>query len=147
MESGDALTIEFVTERFDYRGELPEDANAGNRFYGRDVGEFLCRELEKAGVKAEFLDEDWGWLVLGKHNEIEPVEIAVYHWGGVEPEDKATASGTWRLRVNSWTEKPYLIFMKRRVQTECSTELASKLRSVLEDAGCRITVFGKSNDW
>lgn len=38
-----ARTLQFSTERFDYRSSLPQEANAGNRFYGRDVSEFLVQ--------------------------------------------------------------------------------------------------------
>jgi hypothetical protein len=31
----------FTSARFDHTGELPPEANAGNRFYGRDVAGFI----------------------------------------------------------------------------------------------------------
>lgn len=146
MRNDCSLTVEFVTERFDYHGDIPPDANAGNRFYGRDVAVFLCTGLRESDVAADFIEEDWGWLVLGRHKSQETLEIAVYHWGGVEPDDNEGATGTWRLRVSSWKERPFVYVFKRRMPHECSVELASKIRAVLEGGSCTITVFGQSND-
>ena len=52
------FSVCFKTDRFDYSGELPEDANAGNKFYGRDVAEFLATGLSSPSLSTDFLDED-----------------------------------------------------------------------------------------
>jgi hypothetical protein len=57
--------IEFTSDRFDHTSELPEDYNAGNRFYGRDLAAFLCDRLNEKVFDLVFGDEDWGWLVDG----------------------------------------------------------------------------------
>lgn len=54
-------SIRFASERFDYASELPADYNAGNRFYGEDVGAFLIDKLAMRGPPANFIDEDWSW--------------------------------------------------------------------------------------
>jgi len=74
--------IVFISDRFDSSSELPEDYNAGNRFYGRDLAAWLCERLAQAGLQADFLDEDWGWLVLGQEAPATRFEIAVYHFDG-----------------------------------------------------------------
>jgi hypothetical protein len=38
----DAICLRFASERLDYRSGLPEAYNAGDRFYGRDVAEWLA---------------------------------------------------------------------------------------------------------
>jgi len=81
METLDKAIV-FTSSRFDATSELPEDDNAGNRFYGRDVAAWLCERLAQAGLQADFLDEDWGWLVLGQDAPATRFEIAVYHFDG-----------------------------------------------------------------
>ena len=71
--------LSFKTERFDYRSELPKEYNAGNRFYGRDVAAFLTDQLNAGGIKASYLDEDWGWYVEAQTPSAVEVEIAVYN--------------------------------------------------------------------
>jgi len=39
----------FKSDRFDYKSDLPEEYNAGNRFYGRDLpGIFSTRSYLRA---------------------------------------------------------------------------------------------------
>jgi hypothetical protein len=94
----DALALRFESERFDYRSELPSDANAGNRFYGRDVAEWLAAALDGAGLACEVVDEDWGWLVDSRRARSLRFEIAVYnlaeHGEGGRP-----GIGAWGLVV------------------------------------------------
>lgn len=53
-------SIRFRTELFDYKGDIPEDANAGNRFYGKDVAELLANGMSSSSLTMGFTDEDWG---------------------------------------------------------------------------------------
>lgn len=79
MENLDNAIV-FSSDRFDFTSQLPEDYNAGNRFYGRDVAIWLCERLAQAGIKAEFVDEDWGWLVVGQVAPAASFDIAVYNF-------------------------------------------------------------------
>jgi len=58
---------------------LPPEANAGNRFYGRDVAEFISDGLTGRGLEAGFLDEDWGWQVHGVRPDGLLVEVSIYY--------------------------------------------------------------------
>lgn len=73
------LTLRFQSNRFDFTSELPADCNAGNRFYGGDVAEFLAKELTARGFRADFLDEDWGWFVFHARGSGHDFEIAIYN--------------------------------------------------------------------
>lgn len=137
------LTVEFSTERFDYASDLPAEYNAGNRFYGRDVAEYVCEALEPHGVLCEFLDEDWGWLVLGHENSDPRVEICVYHW----QEHDDSPSNVWRLRVCTYVREPCLFIFRKRRELPNSRRLVEGLRSAFAAPEFRVRVFGHSDDW
>jgi len=59
-----AMEIRFKSDRFKFTGELREDANAGNQFYGEDVAAWFCEVLPQFNLA--YLDEDWGWYVHTK---------------------------------------------------------------------------------
>ena len=109
--------LQFRTAKFDYNSELPAEYNAGNRFYGRDVAEFVSEGLSAAGMNADFLDEDWGWLVQGTDIAARPFEVAIYnlseHGEGARP-----GVDTWGLWVRAYESKKVLrLFSKRREVT------------------------------
>ena len=72
-------SVKFASDRFDYQSNLPADYNAGNRFYGKDVAEFLVSALATKELKADFLDEDWGWLVFSLRGSAPEFEVAIYN--------------------------------------------------------------------
>jgi hypothetical protein len=41
--------FEVESDRFDHTSELPQDMNAGNRFYGRDVASLIADGLAACG--------------------------------------------------------------------------------------------------
>jgi hypothetical protein len=90
-----AAWFEFTSDRFDTSSDLPEDANAGNRFYGRDVAELVAAGLGSRGFDASFLDEDWGWQAHAAGAEGRVLEVSIYH----DPDEVAT--GEWALMVRS----------------------------------------------
>ena len=83
------VELAFTSDRFDHSSELPPDANAGNRFYGRDVAEF---------VSENFLDEDWGWLAYVERPDDASLEVAIYHDEGDD----------WRLMVRRLERRRFL---------------------------------------
>ena len=135
------LTIEFSTGRFDVVSVLPDEYNAGNRFYGKDVAEFLCFGLGAHGFEGDFLDEDWGWLVLASDPGGAHVEICVYHWA-----DDTSPEGLWRLRVASYVMKSGWFF-KRRQALANSAALEAALRDLFAGAEFRVSIFGVADDW
>jgi hypothetical protein len=86
----------FASDRFDSTSELPEDANAGNRFHGRDLAAWLCERLKAKGLAADFFDEDWGWLVFGKAAPAIDYEIGVYHL-----ESEGAGPPEWGLQMRA----------------------------------------------
>ena len=77
MDTSRALSFE--SERFDYTSDLPAEYNAGSRFYGKDVAEFIADGLSARGFSADYLDEDWGWLVFATRDAAADFEVAVYN--------------------------------------------------------------------
>jgi hypothetical protein len=128
------FSVSFRTERFDYTSELPEDANAGNRFYGRDVAGFLAEGLSSPSFSADFLDEDWGWMVLGVTDDSRFVEIAVYNLDeGRTPGQNG--SNEWGLWVRAFERRKWFWLLSRSHEIELPDEIARRLRLLLEDAG------------
>jgi hypothetical protein len=66
------------------------------RCYGRDVAEFLSEGPVALGIGADYLDEDWGWLILSTHATVPAFEVARYslseHSEGGRP---AVNASTW----------------------------------------------------
>jgi hypothetical protein len=112
------MWLEFSSDRFDHTSELPPDANAGNRFYGGDVAEFISSGLAARGYATRVVDEDWGWLVLAR-----PLEISIYHdIDEVDPE-------RWALNVQERSR------FRRREPGEPARET---LVSLFRDAGIQL---------
>ena len=57
-----ALKLKFETDKFLLTGPLPEDANAGNQFYGGDFAKWICATMSAWNLS--YGDEDWGWEVF-----------------------------------------------------------------------------------
>ena len=125
-----AYWIEFTSDRFDHTSELPEDYNAGNRFYGRDLAVFLCDRLNEKGFDLVFGDEDWGWLVDGFSPDGTIVELCVYHYA-----DEATPHvPDWALMFRT-LERRRVLVVTRNHEIEVPEPVLAALRGVLRDAG------------
>jgi hypothetical protein len=129
-----SASLSFKSERFDYRSELPEDINAGNRFYGRDVAEFIVEQLKASGLQADYLDEDWGWLILSLKGQTPIFEVAVYnlaeHNGAAErgiPE--------WGLWVRAYESRKLLGLLPKRHQIPVPPGLLKAVESAVRAAG------------
>ena len=85
------LWLSFNSDRFDSTSDLPPEANAGNRFYGRDVAEFIADGLRSRCYRSDFLDEDWGWLVRARTPSRTKLMISIYY------DIDETAAGSWTL--------------------------------------------------
>jgi hypothetical protein len=130
-----ALSIAFSSERFDYRSELPEEHNAGNRFYGKDVAAYLSEHLSSRGFQSDYLDEDWGWLVFSARGSPPPdFEIAVYN---ISENDGGGAPGAnrWGLWVRQYQHRKIMGFIPKRSQVAVSEQLGAAIRASVEAAG------------
>jgi len=94
-----AAWFRFTSDRFDHTSELPPDSNAGNRFYGRDVAEFITAGLTERGLGSFFIDEDWGWQAHAKRADETVLEISIYH----NPDEVPGAENDWALMVRHST--------------------------------------------
>ena len=126
-----AAWFAFTSDRFDHTSELPPDANAGNRFYGRDVAEVIEAGLAERGLDASFFDEDWGWQVHGKGPDESVLEISIYH----NPEEDPAAENDWMLMVRSLRKGRLLGIVPRLQEVEVDAAAVSALEGVFRQAG------------
>jgi len=128
------LSLRFDSERFDYSSTLPEDFNAGNRFYGRDVAEFLASELGQRGFETSFLDEDWGWLVSGRNADALRFEVAIYNLAD-HGEGNRPGIGAWGLWVRAYRVGKLLGFLPRTTEIAVPSELETAVGTAIRAAG------------
>ena len=127
-----AAHFEFRSDRFDASSELPADANAGNRFYGRDVAEFISAGLSARGLDASFFDEDWGWQVHARRSDGSVLEISVYH--SQDTHADATGEG-WELMIRLLRKQRTLGFVPRFGEVELDADAEAAVTGVFADAG------------
>jgi len=129
--------LRFRTERFDYTSDLPADANAGNRFYGRDAAAFLCERLQARGLEADFLDEDWGWLVHGRADASTRFEIAVYNLDAHGEGGRAGAP-EWGLWIRAFERTNRLLVLTRRIEVEVPAAVETTVREAIAELGASV---------
>ena len=122
--------LAFTSDRFDHSSDLPPEANAGNRFYGRDVASFITAGLSKRGLDASFFDEDWGWQAHAKRSDEAILEISVYH----NPEENPATEDDWALMLRSLHKERKLGIARFR-ETEVDADAVSTLEDVFREAG------------
>jgi hypothetical protein len=124
----------FKSERFDYTSELPEEYNAGNRFYGRDVAEHLVGKLNEQRLASDYLDEDWGWLVFSQRGSSPEFEIAIYnlaeHGEGSRP-----GVGEWGLWIRSYERRKLLGLLPKRTAITVPAILLSAVEAAIRAVG------------
>ena len=125
-----AAWFAFTSDRFDHSSELPPEANAGNRFYGRDVASFVADGLSERGLDASFLDEDWGWQTHAKRPDGSVLEISIYH----NPDEDPAAEDDWALMVRS-LHKERKLGISRFRETELDADAVAALEDVFRETG------------
>ncbi len=125
-----AAWFAFTSDRFDHSSELPPEANAGNRFYGRDVASFVTDGLSERGLDASFFDEDWGWQAHAKRADGPILEISVYH----NPDEEPAAEDEWALMLRS-LQKERMLGIARLREIEIDADAVSTLEDVFRQAG------------
>ena len=121
----------FTSDRFDHSSELPAEYNAGNRFYGRDVAEFVSGGLGASGLESSFFDEDWGWLVHAGLPDDGVLEVAVYH----NPEADPATESNWALMVRSLRKERWLGVIPRLRERELDPRTVATLEDVFAESG------------
>jgi len=130
------VAIRFESDRFDYSSELPEEYNAGNRFYGRDLAEFLATNLTEQGYAADFLDEDWGWLVFTKRGTAPEFELAIYNLAAHgEGGRLGVAVGEWGLWIRSYEKRKLLGFVPRRIEVQVPQQVLLAIQAAVNSSG------------
>jgi hypothetical protein len=121
-----AVTFVLTSARFDHTSELPEDANAGNRFYGRDVAEFISAGLDDRGLESSFFDEDWGWQVHAVRRDGTILEISVYYNRDEDP----TTPDDWWLMVRAVRKERALGIVPRLRELELDNQAIAPLEDL-----------------
>ncbi len=127
-------SILFKTEQFDYISELPCESNAGNRFYGRDVAVYFCDRLAAEGHQADYLDEDWGWLIVGQLAASTEFEIAIYNLNdhGLGGCPGAPAWGLW---LRAFQRSKLLGLIPRKSEVTVSKSLSDTVVAAISALG------------
>ena len=125
-----AASFEFTSDRFDHSSDLPPEANAGNRFYGRDVASFITDGLAGRGLDASFFDEDWGWQAHAKRPGGSMLEISIYH----NPDQDPASEDVWALMLRLLRKERKLGIARLR-EIEIDADAVSTLEDVFRQAG------------
>ncbi len=125
-----AAWFAFTSDRFDHSSDLPPEANAGNRFYGRDVASFVTDGLVERGLEASYFDEDWGWQAHAKRPDGSILEISIYH----NPDEDPATDDAWALMLRSLRKERKLGITRLR-ETEIDAEVIAPLEDVFRQAG------------
>ena len=140
-----SVSLKFNSGRFDFKSELPEQYNAGNRFYGSDLAEFLSEGLASTGSKANCFDEDWGWMVSYSNERGQNVEIAIYnlseHMEGGRP-----GAPVWGLWMRAFSRKKVLGFIPRTVEAEFPQDLIKIVYDIFEREGITLEAWEDGPD-
>ena len=127
-------SVQFTSERFDYQSELPDDYNAGNRFYGKDVAEFLVSAMATKSLKTDLIDEDWGWLVFTLKGSTPEFEVAIYnlseHGEGSRP-----GTNQWGLWVRSYERRNLLGLLPRQTEVAVPSLVSEAIEQAISAAG------------
>jgi hypothetical protein len=129
-----AVWFAFTSDRFDHSSELPADANAGNRFYGRDVAEFISDGLAQRGLETSFIDEDWGWQAHGGRPHGSVLEISIYH----DPDQGPATEDDWALMVRSLRKERVLGIVSRFREIDVDEDAIVSLEDVFGQAGVHL---------
>jgi hypothetical protein len=128
-----AAWFAFTSERFDHSSELPPEANAGNRLYGRDVAEFVAAGLAARELDSSSFDEDWGWQAHAKRPDDSVLEVSVYH----NPEEDPATADEWALMLRLLRKERKLGITRFR-ETELDAEAFTVLEDVFRGAGIEL---------
>jgi hypothetical protein len=129
-----SASIRFKTERFEYKSQLPEDYNAGNRFYGKDVAEFLSASLTEQGLTSDYLDEDWGWLVFNQKGFSPEFELAIYNLAEHGEGDRPGVP-EWGLWLRAYERRRLVGLSPKKSLVEVPSKLLSAIQAAVRASG------------
>ena len=129
-----ACWFAFTANRFDHEAQLPSQHNADDRFYGRDVAEFVSVGMNAKGMKSSVFEEDFGWMVHAPVPDDGVFEIAVYH----NPQVGPAAGSPWALLVRSVSKEKWLGVLPRVSERELDPKAVATLEAVFAESGIRL---------
>lgn len=124
----------FTTDRFDRSTDRQTRPNAGDRFYGRDVAEFVSAGLNARGLESSVFEEDFGWMVHAPLPDDGVFEVAVYH----DPEGEPATETDWALQVRAVSTEKWLRVVPRVKERELDPDAVAALEDVFRRAGIRL---------
>jgi hypothetical protein len=143
MANDHSLGFKFSTEIFDYKGPIPEDANAGNQYYGHDVAQYLYKHLQDPRLNLKVVDEDWGWLVFGDVKPNHSLMLAIYNEDISEDPTLRKGTNAWNLLVRQFRNKKILGLIPSKTQVPCEDWLVEKLKTILSTNGIKLLGIDK----
>lgn len=129
-----ACWVSFTTNRFDHASKFPGRDKAGNRFYGRDVAEFVSAGMNAKGMESSVFEEDFGWMVHAPLPDDGVFEVAIYH----NPEVGPAKGSQWALLVGSVSKEKWLGVVPRVKERELDPRALATLEKVFREAGIRL---------
>jgi hypothetical protein len=134
--------IRFESEAFDYRGPVREDANAGNRFYGADVADFLKSFLEAKNYRASVSDEDWGWLVSVARGEQNHDVCLNNGLDGSTSSSEGPGTNGWSIYVITYATRKVLGVSLGRKRIDPDREFCALVESAIATKASRMVSAG-----
>ncbi|HEX3132726.1 MAG TPA: hypothetical protein VHX44_03980 [Planctomycetota bacterium] len=140
-----AFGIELKTDRFDQTSDLPEHINAGNKFYGLDLAEYIRAKLKLSDFHV--IDEDWGWLVYGRDGELE-INYGISDWHDVDSQfggnlDSAVKTeANWYIVITAYKPKRMLGFIPFNQPVDCPVQYANALIALFKSDGVDVMRSG-----
>ena len=124
--------IRFTSESFNYSDPIPQDANAGNQFYGRDLAEYLDSCLRQVGHAIKIVDEDWGWLVTNRGGGSASFDICLNNGlNGSDSNQSGNGSNGWTARIFAFQRKKMLGLIPTRRQVEPDLDFCKSIERFL----------------
>jgi hypothetical protein len=137
--------IQIKSDRFDQKSDLPDDANAGNKFYGKDLAEYLKENLSLTNY--DIIDEDWGWLLFGKYNDLE-INYGISDWhnadnifGGNKSEVNKTEAN-WGIFITAYQKNKLLGLIPYNKEVDCPNVIIQNLIQLMKTHGDTIISHG-----
>lgn len=128
-----AVDLFFATAKFDSTGEVREDANAGNRFHGEDLANWLITAMAPRW-KGTIDEEDWGWLVSKARGEGDPdrIEMIAIH---LDAPAEAGQPAVWHLVLEEKARRKSFGFLTTWAEAPVSPAFRAAVEAAFASIG------------
>ena len=130
--------IQFQSKRFDQTSILPDNFNAGNKFYGSDLAKFITDKLGL--LDYAIVDEDWGWLITGTSNGMR-IDYGISDWHDIDnafggkPKVAQKTDANWYIVITAYYQSRILGFIPSSKQVDCPEVIGNAVVKLLRDNG------------